>query len=683
LRERGIRQRAAEGQSFAHWIVTWLMASVLFAAVPGAGAQEGEAITLNLKNADIQALVSTVSDVTGRNFIVDPRVKGKVTVISGRPMAGEELYQVFLSILNVHGFAVVPAENASKIVPLVNAKQDAIPTASAREPGKGDQYVTRVVQVDNVAVAQLVPILRPLLPQQGHLAAYPPSNVLIASGEAANVQRLVTIIERIDVSGDEEIEVIPLQHAAAGEMVRILQSLQQGAAKQPAPSGQPTIVADERTNSVLISGAKTQRLRLRGIVAHLDTPLEEAGGNTEVIYLRYANAKELVEVLTGVGTGISEQQAAGKGNGKGANRSAAAAGKANFDIQADESTNALVITAAPDVMRSLKSVVQKLDVRRAQVLVEGIIAELSSNTATDLGVNWAADGSPNNDPVGIINFGAVDLFKSFEAGDPQVGAGLNLAVGDTQANGTRFGAFLNALSSDAGTNILSTPSLLTMDNEEAEIVVGQNVPFVTGSYTSTGSGSTPQSPFQTIQRQDVGLTLKVKPQINEGDAIKLEVTQEVSSISPSATGASDLITNKRSLNTTVMVDDGEVVALGGLIDDDLKETVNKVPGLGDIPLLGYLFSSRSTQKVKRNLMVFLHPVILRDKLQASAVASEKYNYLRALQLQEKAEGVGLMSDDVAPVLPEMDELLVLPPPFEETAAAAVNRGESDSNERTD
>lgn len=678
--QTGIRRRSADGRAFANWILSWLVAATLFALAPVASAQEGEAITLNLKDADIQALISTVSDVTGRNFIVDPRVKGKVTVISGRPIKGDELYQVFLSVLNVHGFAVVPGKNASKIVPAVNAKQDAIPTATARFPGKGDQYVTRVIQVDNVAVAQLVPILRPLLPQQGHLAAYPPSNVLIASGEAANVQRMVAIIERIDVSGDQEIEVIPLEHAAAGEMVRILQALlQAGGAQQQAPGGQPTIVADERTNSVLISGARAQRLRMRSIIAHLDTPLEEAGGNTEVLYLRYANAADLVQVLTGVGTGITEQAA---GNGQAGRQAAAAAGaKSNLNIQADESTNALVITAAPDVMRSLKAVVQKLDVRRAQVLVEGIIAEISSDRAVDLGFNWAYDGSPDNDPVGIINFGAVDLFTSIEAGAPQIGAGLSFAAGDTRSDGSRFGAFVSALSSDADTNILSTPSLLTMDNEEAEIVVGQNVPFVTGSYTSTGAGSTPQTPFQTIQRQDVGLTLKVKPQINEGNAIKLEVTQEVSSISPATTGASDIITNKRSLNTTVMVDDGEVVALGGLIDDDLKETVRKVPGLGDVPLLGYLFSSRSTQKVKRNLMVFLHPVILRNQVQSAAVASEKYNYLRALQLERRDEGVELMSDDVAPVLPELDELLVLPPPFKETAAAA-NSGKIDSDERT-
>jgi general secretion pathway protein D len=625
--------------------------------------QQDERITLNLKDADLAAVITTVSELTGRNFIVDPRVKGRVTVVSSRPLTAEEVYQVFLSVLNVHGFAVVPGEAASKIVPIVNAKQDAIPTVSAKAPGTGDQYVTRVIQVDNVAVPQLVPILRPLLSQQAHLAAYPPSNVLIASGEAAVVDRIVKIIERIDITGDAEIEVITLAHAAAPEVVRILQSLQKAVEKDQPPVGQPTIVADERTNSILISGGPTQRLRLRSIIAQLDTPLD-TGGNTEVVYLRYANAEELAAVLTGVSGTLVPKDAKG----------AAPAGAAGNGpvIQADEATNALVISAAPDVMRSLKAVIRRLDVRRAQVLVEGVIAEISSTKSKELGVQWAYFNPKTNAPVGIINFSGSgvsigNLALSAAAGTlPSLPDGALLGAGEVEENGqmTGFGAFVRALAGDGDTNILSTPSVVTMDNEEAEIVVGQNVPFITGSYASTGTGTTPTNPFQTIQRQDVGLTLRVRPQINEGSAIKLEVNQEVSSISAGASGAADIITNKRSLKTSVMVDNGQVVVLGGLIDDDLQESDQRVPILGDIPVLGWLFSHKRTTKVKRNLMVFLRPVILRDEAQNAAVSGEKYNYIRARQQEVREGGVALMRDDVSPLLPELNDMLVLPPPFE-------------------
>ena len=360
-----------------------------------------ETVTLNLKDADIGALISTVAEVTDRNFIIDPRVKGKVTVISSRPMDSEEVYQVFLSILKVHGFAAVPSGEVIKIVPDVNAKQDGIPTANEGRPGRGDEMVTRVVQVDNVAAAQLVPILRPLVPQQGHLAAYPATNVLIISDRANNVERLLTIIRRIDQVSDSEIEVITLQYASAVEVVRVLTSLKRatpgakGAAAAQAGGGQ-VLVADERTNSVLLSGDRAARLRMRAIISHLDTPLD-TGGNTDVIYLRYADATEIVDTLLGVGK--IEQQEAQQGKGK-----VAAAPKGSFDIQADEATNSLVITAPPDIMRTLKHVISQLDIRRAQVLVEAVIAEVSEDTARELGVQWAFGGSGDSSPVGIVNF---------------------------------------------------------------------------------------------------------------------------------------------------------------------------------------------------------------------------------------------------------------------------------------
>ncbi len=628
-----------------------------------------QTITLNLKDADINALIGTVAEVTGKNFIIDPRVKGKVTVISSRAMDGEEVYQVFLSILKVHGFAAVPSGPVIKILPDVSAKQDSIPNAGDDAPGRGDQMVTRVVQVDNVAAAQLVPILRPLVPQQGHLAAYPATNVLIMSDRAENVSRLVSIIRRIDTVSDSEIEVIRLEYASAAEVVRILNAISRGEqakGKGGAPSGGETLVADERTNSVLLGGDRANRLRLRAIISHLDTPLER-GGNTKVIYLKYAKAVDLVEVLTGVGESQAEEA-------KGKQPAAAAGRDKQLDIQADEATNSLVITAPPSLMQSLESVIRQLDIRRSQVLVDAIIAEIGESRARDLGVQWAVfDLSGTTAPVGGTNFtntgnSLVDLANGVLDGEiPAIVPGLSFGVGKLGNDGVNFAAVVNALAGDSDVNILSTPSLLTLDNEEAEIVVGQNVPFVTGSFTSTGAAQGSVNPFQTVQREDVGITLKVKPQINEGDSIVMEITQEVSTISDDAQ-AVDIITNKRNIKTNVLVDNNHVIVLGGLIEDQVRESEQKVPLLGDIPYLGALFRSKSVDRGKVNLMVFLHPVILRDNIKADSYTAEKYNYVRALQLEKDTEGIPLMSGQGAPKLENMRELLELPPPFEQTPA---------------
>ena len=624
-----------------------------------------ETVTLNLKDADISALISTVAEVTDRNFIIDPRVKGKVTVISTRPMDSDEVYQVFLSILKVHGFAAVPSGEVTKIVPDVNAKQDGIPTVGDASPVRGDAMVTRVIQVDNVAAAQLVPILRPLVPQQGHLAAYPATNVLIISDRAGNVDRLVSIVRRIDQVSDSEIEIIPLQHASASEVVRVLTSLERaapaggGAKKAPAAAGGPVLVADERTNSVLLGGERSARLRMRAIISHLDTPLE-TGGNTDVIYLKYAEATEIVDVLMGVGQ-IEERGAAGGAKGAAA---AAPSTRGEFDIQADEATNSLVITAPPDIMRSLKRVIDQLDVRRAQVLVEAVIAEVGFDTTRELGVQWIISGINNGSgPLGLINFtntgtAVTDIANALISADqgvqiPTPNANATFGAGKLDSgNGTSYAGLMNALASDANTNILSTPTLLTLDNEEAEIVIGENVPFITGSFTSTGASDSATNPFQTIQREDVGLTLKIKPQINEGDAMKLNIEQEISSIADSVVGASDLITNKRSIKTTVMVDDGNVVVLGGLMEEKIGESLQKIPLLGDIPLAGYLFRSSGADVNKTNLMVFIHPVILRDQAVTERYTNRKYNYLRALQLGERVDGISLMKGQKHPVLPE-------------------------------
>jgi len=638
------------------------------APVLAAPLGEGETAMLNMENTDIKTLVSTIADKTGKNFIVDPRVKGKVTVISHREVDRNELYQIFLSILEVHGFAAIPGKDVIKIVPDATAKQNGIRTATKVYPGYGDELVTRVVMVDYVNAMQLVPILRPLIPQQGHMAAFPSSNVLIVSDRAKNIARIMKLIKRIDRPSSAEVEVIALQHASASEMVRILGALDKSGGKGKVGGGSPTLVADERTNSILLGGDKAQRLRLRALISHLDSPTDD-GGNTKVIYLKYAEAASLVPVLTSVSEKFGKEGGKAKGNAAGAS--------SNISIQADENTNALVITAQPDVMRSLQSVIRQLDIRRAQVLVEAIIAEIATTNNSELGVQLAVDGATTGKGPALATqlpgtgVGILDFISG--AATTSGLNGFSLGIGDSNGD-NRFGILIRALASDTDSNILSTPSLVMLDNEEAEIVVGQNVPFVTGSQQTTGGLA---NPFQTIQRQDVGLTLKVKPQINEGDAIKLDITQEVSSVVPdNTTGSADIITNKRSIKTSVLADDGDIVVLGGLITDDLQESETKVPVLGDVPVVGSLFRNRSATKVKRNLTVFMHPIIIRNSKTGTAVAGSKYNLIRARQLQAKQEGVNLLDDKVAPVLPTLDEYLELPPAYKDDSSSAEIQGDA-------
>ena len=647
----------------ARWTTLVLLLTTLALSVsPVVLAQEteptSEQLTLNFSDTDITAVINAVAEVTGKNFIVDPRVKGKVTVISTRPLDREAVFQVFLSLLKVHGFAAIPGEHAVKIVPDVHAKQDAVPTVS--EGDGGDEFVTRVLSIRHVDAAQLVPILRPLVPQRGHLAAYPQSNVLIISDSAANVSRIAEIVERIDTAVQQEVEIIRLEHASAAEVVRILTQLETQDAKKGGQSY--TAVADERTNSVLLGGDPSLRLRLRALITHLDTSVE-TGGATQVVYLRYASATELVPVLTGVSETLTERQPQAQ-NAQGGARSAQ---RQNVVIQADENTNALVITAPPDLFRSLRSVIRQLDVRRAQVLVEAVIAEVSAEKAVELGVQWFIDGSETGDnAVGVVNFSTGDPITGLLSDPPRIGDGLNLGLGEFADNAVNWGAFIRSLASDGSTNILSTPSLVTMDNEEAEIVVGQNVPFVTGVYSTTGTGAVPQNPFQTIQRQDVGVTLRIKPQINEGDAIRLEIVQETSSVTESAQ-AVDIVTNKRSIKTNVMVDDGQVLVLGGLIEDRLRESQQKVPLLGDIPVLGWLFKYQQNVTEKTNLMVFIRPVILQDAALQARHTGEKYNYMRAQQMARRERTGALAPGDVAPLLPEMEQFMRLPPPYDDVA----------------
>lgn len=638
-------------------------------------------VTLNLKDADIRSLIETVAQATGTNFVIDPRVKAKVTVISSQPMNPTEVYQVFLSILQVHGFSAVPAGEVIKIVPDVNAKQGPVAVTTQASPGRGDQLVTRVIPIQNVPAAQMVPILRPLVPQQGHLAAYAASNALIISDRAANIARLAKIISRIDTAEVQDIEVIRLEFASAQEVVRIISGLQSTDAKGGKVPGQPTLIADDRTNSVLVGGDKAARLRVRALVAHLDTPLE-SGGNTQVVFLKYAKAEELAPILLGV----SRQQAAVAATTTGGQVATAAGGAAaavqrvtrassagssgnDIDIQADERNNALVITAPQDRIDSIKSVIRQLDIRRAQVLVEAIIAEVSTDLMRDLGVQFAVipDGVEDRGPVAISNIGGsgssiAEIAGAIAANGAQavggLGTGLLVGAADLRDGKTNFAFLLQALDGDAATNILSTPTLVTLDNEEAEIVVGQNVPFVTGSTTSGGDGTS--NPFQTIERQDVGVTLRITPQINEGDSVKLDIEQESSSVAASSAGAADLITNTRSIKTSVLVQDDGVLVLGGLIDDTFRDTQTKVPVLGDVPLLGRLFRFDSTEKAKQSLMVFIHPRIMRNDRTAELLTNQKYGLLRSRQLDSNLQNRGLFKGG-AGRLPPLNELVTRVP----------------------
>ena len=669
--------------SLGFCLVVGLPSIILLGTSTKAFAQEGQ-FTLNLKNADIHSLIQTVSRQSGRNFVVDPRVKARVTVISSTPLNADELYETFLSVLQVHGYAAVPSGDLVKIVPDVNAKQGPVP-AYTDDDSNSDQLVTQVIKVQNVPAAQLVPILRPLVPQQGHLAAYAATNTLIVTDRGSNIGRLITIIEGIDRPDNDEVELVQLRHASASEVIRILQSLQSRAGQIDGTPGSVRFAADERTNAILLSGDQTARTRMRGIIMNLDTPVE-SGGNTRVVYLRYANAVDLLTILTGVSAGQAQIGTSGdgleEGGAPGTVPAAPPAVDGNgvqipqqpavptasliprggpqddsgprVDIQADEDTNALIITAPPDEMRSILAVIEQLDIRRAQVLVEAIIAELTTSNSAQLGVNFAVNGTDSDRPAAFTNLGGATqaLIGTIASQGASLGGGLTAALGRFGGGGTDFAVLLSAIASDTDNNILSTPTLVTMDNQEAEIIVGQNVPFVTGTQLSSSN----DNPFTTIERQDVGISLKVKPQINEGDNIKMEIEQDVSDVSNTAvTGASDIVTNNRTIRTTVVVEDGQTLVLGGLLEDSANDTRDKIPFLGDIPLLGGLFRFRTTGKSKRNLMVFLHPTILRDPETADFYSREKYDDFRASLNSTRLDLFG--QDELAtgsrPELPEL------------------------------
>lgn len=649
-------------------------ATLLFAAAsaasaapppaPGEDNSGGGGITLNFKDADIREVAATIGQITHKNFIIDPRVQGRVTVVSSKPINADAVYATFLSVLEVHGLAAAPAGAVIKIVPSLEARQMPGPEYNSGTPG--DAVVTEVVQISNVSATQLVPVLRPLMSTEAQLAAYPQSNVLIMSDRASNVTRMLEIIQRIDQATESDIEIISLQNAPASDVVQVLTSLMQADAS--GQNGAPLkLVPDERTNSILVSGDKGQRLHVRALIAQLDMPLES--GNTQVVYLHYAKAKEVSDELKGYVTDLAKQ-AGGKGG-----TAAPGGGGANPDVSVipDDRTNSLILTAPPKIMRAIQDVIGKLDIRRAQVLVQAIEAELTSDKSAELGVTWVTDAANSggigltdfsNTGAGIVGVGEAALAAKNAGSTGTTGftppQGLTLAVGKVTSAGFNFAALLRALSGDGETNILSTPSVVTLDNQEATIKVTQKVPFVTGQYTgaTTGTSSTTGSavinPFQTVDREDVGITLKITPQINEGDSVQLKIDQNVSNLTATSIGGQP-VTDEREITTNVLAKNGEIVVLGGLIDHDLTESEQQVPVLGSIPLIGNLFKYRSTSNTKRNLMVFIQPTILRDSDTAQRYTNDRYNYLRDLQLQDRSS-VQLMPGEQRPLLNDVPKV---------------------------
>ncbi|MCM0612593.1 type II secretion system secretin GspD [Marinobacter sediminum] len=601
---------------------------------------------LNLKDADIRAFVTQVADITGYSFVIDPRVKGKVTVLSSAPMNKDEIYDLFLAVLNVHGFTAIPGEEVIKIVQQVDAKQSA-ESLSRFATTPSEQLITRVIQIDNANALELVPILRPLVAKYGHLAGVAAANALIVSDHASNIERIEQIVRELDSPSKYEVEVIQLDEAWVGDMVTLLQELapdELGQAGGENKARKYSVTADERSNRLILRGDQTFRDKMRGLIRKLDQP-SASGGTTKVIRLKHADAKNLTEILKGVMGQLVKEGDGGSGGGAKPN--------SNFAVFADEGLNALVVRGEPSLMQEAEEIVAQLDLRRAQVMIEAAIVEISDELGQDLGVQVAVgDQSGESTPVIASNFGNVgrslgEVLSAILTGSaitPATG-GITVGAGQRNEDGVSWGILLQALSTSAAANLLSTPSIITLDNQESEIIVGQNVPFRTGESTVTGDGTT--NPFTTIERRDVGLTLKVTPTISADGLVRLVVEQTTENVADSIEDASDIVTNKREIKTTVLADDGETIVLGGLTRDDYLVNKSKVPFLGDIPVLGRLFSSESERRVKRHLLVFLRPKIMLGKEEAVAVTADKFNKLWDVNLDVRKK-LGLPDSEDRP-----------------------------------
>ncbi len=638
----------------------------------------------NFKGTDINEFINIVGKNLNKTIIVDPQVRGRINVRSYEMLNEKQYYQFFLNVLEVYDFSVVEMKSGVlKVVRQKDAKTSNIPVVSDNAGALGDEMVTRVVQVKNVSVRELAPLLRQFVDQSGggSVVNYDPSNVIMMTGQAETVNRLVDIISRVDKAGDQDLEIIKLSYASSAEVVRILENIYKNQGKSEQPDFLiPKIVADERTNSVIVSGERQARERVVALVQRLDAELENQG-NTRVYYLKYAKAEDLVKVLQGVSATIAAETQGAATQAQ----SARTSGKGrDVSIEAHAESNSLVITAQPDVLRSLEDVIRQVDIRRAQVLVEAIIVEVADNSGANLGVQWiSAQGGLtqfNNGVVPISQVAAGAAAAREVKGTTVVNEETGVTTVNPDQNGdytqlgealggvtgmmlgvvkNDWGAILQAVTTDSNSNILATPSLTTLDNQESSFIVGEEIPIKTT--TSPGTGGT--NPFTTLDRLEVGIKLKVTPQINEGNAVKLTIEQEVSGRNGDIEG--NPIVAKREIKTTVLADNGATVVLGGLIDEDVQQSESKVPLLGDIPVLGALFRSTSSSKRKRNLMIFIKPTIMRDDGLLSEVSQRKYNYVRAQQLAQGEKGINLMPGAETPAMPEFDESLIIPPTFDE------------------
>ena len=669
---------------FNHHRPVW----ALFAAAPlmamVSTASYAQTWKINLRDADLTAFINEVADITGKNFAVDPRVRGNVTVISNKPLNKAEVYDLFLGVLNVNGVVAVPSGNTIKLVPDSNVKGSGIPY-DAKQRATGDQIVTRVIWLENTNPNDLIPALRPLMPQFAHMSAVAGTNALIVSDRASNIYQIETIIRNLDGTGQNDIEAVTLQSSQAEEMIGLLESMSSTGAARDLKGSRVRIVADTRTNRIVLKGDTATRKRIRQMIEMLDVPTADRLGGLKVFRLKYASAKNLAEILQGLVTGqavasssnsntssssnnnnamnyssgsSSNTSSGGSssiatpsinlgGGSNGNNQNSITSFNANgVSIIADDSQNALVVKADPQLMREIESAIQQLDIRRQQVLIEAAIIEVEGNDADQLGVQWALGDL--NSGIGLINFSnvgasiaqlAAGYVTSGAAGAAsKLGTGTSLILGDYKegADGSRklYGALIQALKSKTKSNLLSTPSIVTMDNEEAYIVVGQNVPFVTGSVSTTGGTA---NPYTSIERKDVGVTLKVVPHIGADGTVRLEVEQEVSAVQPKGE-AQDLITSKRAIKTSILAEHGQTIVLGGLISDNSIYSRQSVPGLGALPGIGRLFRADAKSNEKRNLLVFIHPTIVGDSQDVSRLSQQRYSQLYSLQLAMDQDG---------------------------------------------
>ena len=671
------------------------LASAQTAADGKTAVRAGEQVVLNFVNADIEAVARTVATLSGHNVVVDPRVKGTMTLSSTVAVAPSQALRLFGAQLRTQGFALVESAGLYTVVPEAEAKLQSGPVSAGAVPAGSGQVVTQIFRLNHESASNLVPVLRPLISPNNTINITPGTNALVITDYADNLQRLSRIVAALDVANASGVEVIRLKHGMASDMAAMVQRLVDSGAAAAAAPGQTdtgfrtTVLAEVRTNALIVRAANPARTALvRSLIEQLDQPSATgagaASGNIHVVYLKNADATKLATTLRAAlsasgGTGnvsltgtpaMSNVPTPGTASGTTGSTATSAQPSTGGQIQADPATNALIITAPEPQYRQLREVIDKLDQRRAQVYVESLIAEVSADKAAEFGVQWmSGTGTGNgNGTVGLLgtNFSVggtnlLTLGAAAATGNYTASTGLNLAIGQQRNGALALGALARFLQSSGNGNVLSTPNLLTLDNEEAKIVIGQNVPFVTGSYAAATAGTT--NPFTTVERKDVGLTLKVKPQISENGTVKMQIFQEVSSVvTASIDSKNGPITNKRSIESNVLVDDGSIVVLGGLLQDDATASQEKVPGIGDIPLFGNLFKAETRTRKKTNLMVFLRPVVVRDGAATEALSMGRYEQMRLTQQASQPAGTAALPVQGAAVLPELQIKPAATPP---------------------